>query len=599
MQDKFSASVVIVNYNSGEYLRRCLESLTGSDTVLEIVVVDNASQDNSYACVETLDSGKHEIKLLCNDANLGFATAVNNGVAQTSSDVVVLLNPDSVVHAGSIRVLTEALNDSDNAAITGGLVFNEDGTEQNGCRRREPDLARSALKSIPLLRFIFGKNNKGSLEMSREPLPAIPVPVDAVSGSFMAIRRSVFAEIGGVDSEYFLHCEDLDICRAVRDKGHRVLFVPKATVFHQQGVSGGSHPYRVEWYKRNGMLRYFSKHQASGFKTWHRTLVHILITAHFARSCTTLFIKRLTASTEDQPLKTPSVQLSFPRNAKTILVTGATSAAAGKLIERLVNEKFNVVALSRSNTPGPKNSGVQWFNVEYLDKVSENNFPSIHAMIHLAPIWALPKLLPQLSRLRVGRIIAISSTSVMAKKAGTDEQERDVASRLAHAEDTVREYADRNEIALTILRATMIYDGVNDKNISKLVRFIKHFGFFPLTGEGGGLRQPVHTNDLVAACVQSMNSPSAIGQTYVISGWSVLSYKDMVNELFRSLNKNPKFIWVPMGFMRFAMSAIAKVAPGKNLSPAMIDRMQSDLCYSYKKANADFAYTPQIFSIQN
>jgi len=313
----------------------------------------------------------------------------------------------------------------------------------------------------------------------------------------------------------------------------------------------------------------------------------------------TLFIKRLTANSEDQPLTIPPVQQSFSENTKTILITGATSAAGSKLIERLVNQQFNVIALSRSKAPRPENSGVQWFNVEYLDKVSENNFPPIHAMIHLAPIWSLPKFLPQLTRLGVNRIIAIGSTSVMAKKTSTDKHERGVAALLARAEDTAREYANKNEIALTILRATMIYDGATDKNISKLVRFIKRFGFFLFAGDGGSLRQPVHINDLVAACVQSMNSPCAMGQTYVISGGSVLSYKDMVTELFRSLDKKPKFVSASMGFMRFAMSAMAKVAPGKNLSPAMVDRMQSDLCYSYKKASTDFAYAPQIFSIRD
>lgn len=598
MQDKISASVVIVNYNSGEYLRRCLESLTLSDAVLEIVLVDNASQDNSCVCVETLEPGNHEIKLLCNHANVGFATAVNSGVAQTSSDVVVLLNPDSVVHPDSIRVLTEALNDNGNVAIAGGLVFNADGTEQNGCRRREPDLARSALKSVPLLRFILGNNRKGSLDMSREPLPSIPIPVDAVSGSFMGIRRSVFEDMDGMDTDYFLHCEDLDICRVIRDKGYRVLFVPKATVFHQQGGSSGAYPFRVEWYKRNGMLRYFNKHQASGFKAWQRILVHILVTVHFFRTCIVLIVKRLTMRSKDKASQTMPDQQQLPDATKTILITGASSIVGTKLISRLINENFSVIAMSRSKKATSDRKRLRWFNVEYLDKVSEGNFPPIHTMIHLAPIWVLPKLLPQLSRLNINRIIATSSTSLMAKKSGTDKQERDVTSRLARAEDAAWEYASKNDIALTILRATMIYDGVNDKNISKLVRFIKRFGFFLLAG-GGGLRQPVHVNDVVAACVRSMNSPSAIGQTYVISGGSVLSYKDMVNELFRGLDKKPNFISVPIGFMRFAMSFIAKIAPGKNLSPAMIDRMQSDLCYSYEKAKTDFAYAPQIFSINN
>ncbi len=597
MQDKNTVSVIIVNYNAGDYLRRCLESLFLSDIPLEIVVVDNASHDRSEACVETLDSKNHRVKLLRNTSNVGFATAVNRGVDAASGDVIVLLNPDSTVHPDSIRVLTEALCSNENAAIAGGLVFNENGTEQNGCRRREPDLMRSAAKAIPLLRTILRKQSADALNMAREPLPSIPVPVDAVSGSFMAVKRQVFNETGGMDSSYFLHCEDLDVCRVVRDKGYQVLFVPGAAVFHQQGVSGGSHPYRVEWHKRNGMLRYFNKHHASEYDTWKRMLVSLLVSAHFVRSCLTIFVKGVRTQNNDVPSQVYSEQKNLYGDRKTILVTGASSAVGKELIDRLANEKFNVIAITRSNTTRPATDGLRWFNTEYLHKVSANHFPAIHAMIHLAPIWSLPALLPQLSRLGISRIIAISSTSALAKKTGVDKREREIAAKLSYAEDAAQMYAQKNNIALTILRATMIYDGYSDQNVSSLIRFIKRFGFFLLPGSGSGLRQPVHIDDLVSACIQAMDNSSAVGKTYVISGRHPQTYREMVSALFHYLGKAPRFIAIPPSVMRFAMACLAKIMPGKNLSSAMIDRMQSDLCYSHDEAGVDFNYAPKAFSI--
>ncbi len=596
MSDSLVTSVVIVNYNSGEYLRRCLNSLFGSDTSLEVVVVDNASSDASAECVEGMNASSNELRLLRNDANAGFAAAVNKGVAQTHGDVVVLLNPDSAVNANSIRLLVQALEDNTNAGIAGGLVFNQDGTEQNGCRRREPNFMRGAIKSVSLLRFLLGKNREAALDMTTEPLPSLPIPVDAVSGSFMAIRRRVFDEINGMDTGYFLHCEDLDICRAVRDKGYQVLFVPAASIFHRQGVSGGDHPYRVEWYKRNSMLRYFHKHQASKLNSFQRILISTLVTAHFGRVCLSLFAKRRgLKSTAREVFIEPADSLAA--ESKTLLVTGASSMVGGVLIDQLLDEGFSVIAVSRSKEVQRNNTRFRWFNHEYMHKVNEENFPIVHAVIHLAPIWSLPDFLPSFSRLGVKRIVALSSTSVLAKKISTDLRERDMADLLAQGEQKTIAYSCHHGIALIVIRASMIYDGMKDQNISRLLRFINRYGFFPLAGNGAGLRQPVHVEDVAAACVQSLDGQFAFGKTYTISGGQVLSYKDMINELFYSLSKTPRFLSIPVRGMRRAMSFVFRIVNKSNLSPAMIDRMTADLCYSHAEAAQDFAYQARPFSV--
>ncbi|HIO01437.1 MAG TPA: glycosyltransferase, partial [Alphaproteobacteria bacterium] len=141
-----NASVVIVNYNSGRFLEVCVNSVCRSDCSLEIIVVDNASTDGSADFLSNLMASDVSLQVIRNEENSGFSAAINRGVGDSKSENILLLNPDCLVFPHTIRLLSEALDADVSAGIVGGLVFNFDGSEQQGCRRREPTLARSLAK---------------------------------------------------------------------------------------------------------------------------------------------------------------------------------------------------------------------------------------------------------------------------------------------------------------------------------------------------------------------------------------------------------------------------------------------------------------------
>lgn len=248
--------VVIVNYNAGDTLRRCIESILGSQGVrVRCIIVDNASVDGSVDfCQQYAPADIHLVK---NPSNVGFSTAVNQGMALAEGAWTMLLNPDTIVPANSLHSLLQLAHASQGrAGALGCLVRNPDGSEQRGCRRDIPTPAKTLAHSVGL-QYLFPSvqfNHTG------RPLPATPQPVEAISGSCMLLNRQAYDEIAGFDETFFLHFEDLDYCIRLHRARWEVIFVPFISIKHLQGVSSAREPIKVIAHKHNSMLRFFNKH---------------------------------------------------------------------------------------------------------------------------------------------------------------------------------------------------------------------------------------------------------------------------------------------------------------------------------------------------
>lgn len=249
-------SVVIVNYNSGQLLGECISSLLKSDFELELIVVDNSSSDGSVESLENL----HNLTIIRNDENLGFSAACNIGLNISSSNVLFFLNPDCFIHSGALSALMLELESGNRVGMVGGLLLNEDGSEQGGGRRAIPTPWRSFVRAFglhllaarwPKLFFDF--------HLSKQPLPKEPIEVEAISGACMLVKREAIQDVGLWDEGYFLHCEDLDWCMRFREKGWKILFVPSAKVTHALGACSRKRPVFVEWHKHKGMIRFYNK----------------------------------------------------------------------------------------------------------------------------------------------------------------------------------------------------------------------------------------------------------------------------------------------------------------------------------------------------
>jgi GT2 family glycosyltransferase len=270
MEIKEKISVVIVNFNAGPGL---VDSISAAVVgAHEVIVVDNASSDGSLELLESLLGDDPKMRIVRSHSNEGFAKACNRGVALAAGEFLCFLNPDCELEEGAMACLLEAIQVDDEVGMVGGLLLNPDGSEQAGGRRAIPTPWRSFVRAFGLVRFskrwpkLFF-----DFHLHKEPLPKSPIEVEAISGACMLVRRDAMQDIGLLDEEYFMHCEDLDLCVRFRCGAWKILFVPGARMLHYKGVCSRARPIFVEWHKHRGMMRFYRKlfrHQYPGVLMW-------------------------------------------------------------------------------------------------------------------------------------------------------------------------------------------------------------------------------------------------------------------------------------------------------------------------------------------
>lgn len=274
-------SVLIVSADSGPSLAAGVRSVLGSDAVDELLLLDNASVDGMPDAVEREHAGDPRVQVIRNDRNLGFGAAMNRGAKRARGDHLLLLNPDCLLAPGDVASLLKTLRAEPLAGLIGAVVCAADGTPDPASRRRDP-LLRRALNTL---------TGRAAHEASDPACAGIAVPgpmptgveqEEAVSGALMLLPRDVFDALGGFDEGYFLHCEDLDLCRRVRDAGYRVLLAGGVHVGHAKGSSSRHRPVFVSRYKHRGMWRWFRKFDPAARNPLIAAIVWSGIWLHFA-----------------------------------------------------------------------------------------------------------------------------------------------------------------------------------------------------------------------------------------------------------------------------------------------------------------------------
>jgi hypothetical protein len=228
-------SVIIVNYNVREFLHHALTSVRKAMKGIrgEILVVDNASDDGS---VEMIRTRFPDVQLIVNKSNVGFAAANNIALRRARGEVLLLLNPDTVVQEDSMKVMLRFFDENPDAGIAGCKILNPDGSLQLPCRRSFPTAwvaftKVSGLSSVFPGSRLFGKYNLTYLS------PEETYEVDAVSGSFMMIRRDAYKDIGGLDEAFFMYGEDLDWCYRIQQAGWKNYYVHSTQIIYYKGES--------------------------------------------------------------------------------------------------------------------------------------------------------------------------------------------------------------------------------------------------------------------------------------------------------------------------------------------------------------------------
>ncbi len=276
-----SVSAVIVNYNAGDLLGECVQSLLDNQ-VRDIRVVDNASDDGSLDRLRGRYGAHPAVHTLANPTNLGFGPAINAVLPSLGGDLVLIMNPDCRLEQGALAILVDVLQTQPKTVLVGPRVEGPDGRLEAAACRRIPTPWRSLMTLTGLSR-LAGRfpSLAGVTEPGADGLDS-PTTAEATSGACMLARSDALQAIGGFDEAYSLHCEDLDLMVRLREAGGRILYVPAARAVHIKGVSSASRPLWVHRQKHRGMARFFRTHVADAHALPVRLLVRLGIWLHWA-----------------------------------------------------------------------------------------------------------------------------------------------------------------------------------------------------------------------------------------------------------------------------------------------------------------------------
>ena len=268
---QLDVSVIIVNYNTRELLRQCLESLANETTACarEVIVVDNASGDGSVAMVRERFPG---VILIASDKNMGFSRGNNVGIREARGKYLFLLNSDTILLAGAIDRLKEYLDQHNEASAAGPMLLNEDRTIQRswydfpsvfktfshivGISHLAYRLAETAF-----FRRIFSVRDKRPAFMVQDVQN--PMQVDYLVLAALLVRRRIFEEIGLLDEHLFFYHEDCEWGYRTGKAHHRTFLVPDARIITLGGSSSSKHIFMAYRENFRGLLYVVNKHEGA------------------------------------------------------------------------------------------------------------------------------------------------------------------------------------------------------------------------------------------------------------------------------------------------------------------------------------------------
>lgn len=249
-------TIIIVSYFNGKEIFDTIENAALQNEAKKIIIVNNGNQNAIYSKLLEYESQYAKIKIINSNENIGFGRACNLGASDIFDGNLLFLNPDAILEKDALKKLVP--DNFPKKAIIGGHIKNPDGSEQKGARRGELTILSAIISFLGL-----GKSSNQSsvfhdFNWHKMPLPDEIIEVKNISGAFFTIDAKEFHALGGFDEKYFLHVEDIDLCKRMRNAGGKVFFNPHSTAIHIGGTAGAPKSF-VEWHKYKGFMRYFWK----------------------------------------------------------------------------------------------------------------------------------------------------------------------------------------------------------------------------------------------------------------------------------------------------------------------------------------------------
>ncbi len=267
MGTEYDLGIVIVNYNTRDLLRRCLETVLASEGVsFRLCVVDNASADGSAAMVAREFPDVH---LIANETNVGYPAANNQGLRamgfergrKGTARYALLLNPDTELPPDALAQMTAFLDAHPQAGIAGPRLVRPDGSLDLACRRAFPSPEVAFYRLTGLSRLFPRSRRFGRYNLTYLPVDET-AEVDSVVGAYMQVRAEAIEAVGLLDESFFMYGEDLDWAFRIKAAGWKVYYYPKVTVLHvKRASSRRSGRAQVEFWR--AMEIFYRKHYAA------------------------------------------------------------------------------------------------------------------------------------------------------------------------------------------------------------------------------------------------------------------------------------------------------------------------------------------------
>jgi GT2 family glycosyltransferase len=274
-----SVSVISVTYNTGPVLFDMVQSVLAQQGLTELILVDNGNPVEVRQRLEGWRKKDPRLILITGHGNVGFATANNMGAKRAVAPYLLFLNPDCVLGDNFLEAMVSQSNNLPRPHLLSCRILDGDGKEQSGSRRDILTPMNALVEAFGLYRF-SKKLAAYRFKQHDNALPRDVVEVPAISGAVMLMRVEDYWAVGGLDSDYFLHVEDLDLCLSIARAGGKVYFTPHINVMHLGATSETPSGF-VEWQKARSFIRYFHKNFSKEYALPFLWLVDAGILARF------------------------------------------------------------------------------------------------------------------------------------------------------------------------------------------------------------------------------------------------------------------------------------------------------------------------------
>lgn len=263
-------TVIIVNWNTRNLLERCLSSIFEADSKVdfEVVVVDNGSSDGS---VEMVKAKFPQVRLVENEANLGYCRASNQAMRGSRAKYLLLLNSDTEIFPGTLDSLVDFAEAHSEVGAVGPRLVNPDGTLQYSCRGF-PSFGQAIMHAF--IGPLFPNNPYTRAYKMVEWDHSSEREVDWISGAAMFLKREVAEQVGFFDEDYFMYVEDVDLCYRLWQAGWKVYYFPKARVMHHIAKSSRQSPGMILEHHRS-LYHFYTKRYQNSYKRYLTSLVAV------------------------------------------------------------------------------------------------------------------------------------------------------------------------------------------------------------------------------------------------------------------------------------------------------------------------------------